>query len=117
MRKSPRQIECCAVVGPQSQGETASPSNLLIWPCGKSNGNNQAGACFGGLACFADRRSRAAIARRDSLEAFAGGQKTPAAPPGPRPRASQNSIESAPPAASQKVRCGECVQNPRCRPP
>src|SRR5258708_527541 len=117
MRKPPRQIECCAVVGPKSRGETASPSDLLIWPCGKSNGNNQAGARFGGLACFADRRTRAAIARRDSFEAFAGGQKSPAAPRGPRPRASQNSIESAPPAASEKVRCGECVQNLRCRAP
>jgi Cu/Ag efflux protein CusF len=32
MRKSPRQVECCAALGPESQGETAfSPFDLLIW--------------------------------------------------------------------------------------
>src|SRR5688500_16522133 len=31
MRTSPRQVECCAVLGPKPQGETAfSPLNLLI---------------------------------------------------------------------------------------
>src|SRR5258707_893992 len=37
MRKSPRQVECCAALGPWSQGETAfSPSHLIIWPRRKS---------------------------------------------------------------------------------
>jgi hypothetical protein len=37
MRKSPRQVECCAVLGPWPQGEPAfSPLHLIIWPPGKS---------------------------------------------------------------------------------
>ena len=31
MRKSPRQVECCAALGPESQGETAFPlSGFLV---------------------------------------------------------------------------------------
>jgi hypothetical protein len=38
MRKIPRHVECCAVLGPRSQGETAfSPSRLLIGVSRKSN--------------------------------------------------------------------------------
>src|SRR6267142_1807249 len=43
MRKSPRQVECCAVLGPESQGETAfSPSRLIIRPGLKCNRNRNA---------------------------------------------------------------------------
>src|SRR5882762_11532858 len=43
MRKSPRQVECCAVLGPESQGETAfSPSRLIIRPGRKCNRNRNA---------------------------------------------------------------------------
>src|ERR1700738_1500643 len=73
----------------------------------------------------ADRRSRAveratADIRRDSgnptalrapSDPAAIRRKSPAGPPGSRPRASQNSIEFAPPAASARVRCGGCVRN------
>ena len=79
----------------------------------------------------ADRRSRAveratADIRRDSgnptalrapSDPAAIRRKSPAGPPGSRPRASQNSIEFAPPAASARVRCGGCVRNPRYRAP
>src|SRR6266851_5567056 len=41
MRKSPRQVECCAALGPGSQGETAfSPARLLIRHTRKSNRNS-----------------------------------------------------------------------------
>jgi hypothetical protein len=43
-RKSPRQVECCAVVGPESQGETAySPSRMLICADRKSKRVNDGG--------------------------------------------------------------------------
>src|SRR6266851_4536625 len=38
MRTSPRHVECCAVLGPRSQGETAiSPSDFLVGTNRKSN--------------------------------------------------------------------------------
>src|SRR5229473_1811144 len=43
MRKSPRQVECCAALGPWSQGETAfSPSRLITRPGRKCNRNRNA---------------------------------------------------------------------------
>src|SRR5712671_2438695 len=43
MRKSPRQVECCAALRPESQGETAfSPSRLIIRPGPKCNRNRNA---------------------------------------------------------------------------
>src|SRR5665811_2530918 len=41
--QSPRQVECCAVLGPESQGETAfSPSGFLIWRDRKRNRSDYA---------------------------------------------------------------------------
>src|SRR5450631_997625 len=57
MRKSPRKIECCAVVGPKSQGDTAfSPSGLLIWPDCKRNRDDPYRAAF--RFVFGSSRSR-----------------------------------------------------------
>jgi hypothetical protein len=43
-RKPPRQVECCAVVGPEPQGETAySPSRVLICADRKSKRVNDGG--------------------------------------------------------------------------
>src|SRR5258706_4661436 len=58
MRKPPRQVERCAVLGPWSQGETAfSPSHLIIWPRGKSKRKDYRSPIgFGSLAAISSNK-------------------------------------------------------------
>src|SRR5882724_3940469 len=85
MRKSPRSIECCAVIGPKSQGETASsPTHFLFWlnckskqdrqrECGITNlcgssSRNKRHLLFAGSCWTRQKRNRAYLRHRLAFE-------------------------------------------------
>lgn len=45
MRKPPRHVECCAVLGPRSQGETALPLRVLLVSPHRKRNRNRYRAC------------------------------------------------------------------------